>query len=69
MITVNLPEPAYLVIEVSTVSGKKVLKTDKGISPAGDQQIVIDGSQFAPGFYFCTMTINGMKYTNKMIVQ
>jgi hypothetical protein len=68
-IMVNLPEPASLVIEISTVSGKNVMKTDKGKSPAGIQQIVIDGSQLAPGFYFCTLTINGLKYTNKMIVQ
>jgi hypothetical protein len=68
-IRVNLPEPAYLVIQISTVSGKNVMKMDKGISPAGIQQIVMDASQLAPGFYFSTLTINGIKYTNKMIVQ
>jgi hypothetical protein len=68
-IMVNLPEPAQMVIEVSTVSGKNVMKIEKGISPAGMQQIVIDASHLDPGFYFCTLTVNGRTYTNKMIVQ
>jgi hypothetical protein len=65
---VNLDKAATVVVEVSNLTGQKIMSLDKGVVNAGLQTYSIDCRQFAAGVYFYTVRINGIAYTHKMIV-
>jgi hypothetical protein len=56
-------------MEITNVMGQKVMNMEKGASPEGSCQFVIDGSQLSSGVYFYTVRLNNESITRKMIVQ
>jgi hypothetical protein len=68
-VKVTLTEPASVVLEVSTITGRILMVQDKGLVQAGSHQFVIDGSGFVPGLYFCKMIIDGIPVIHKMTVR
>jgi hypothetical protein len=58
-----------IVIEVSNITGQKVMTMDNGFLAAGSHEFTINASQLTTGIYFYTVKINGQSYTHKMIVQ
>jgi hypothetical protein len=68
-VSVNLPKSGNVVIDVTNVVGQKIMSFEKTNVTAGKQQFTIDGSRLTSGVYFCTLTVNGNSYTQKMIVQ
>ncbi|MCX6267940.1 MAG: T9SS type A sorting domain-containing protein [Bacteroidetes bacterium] len=66
---VNLDKASNVIVEVSNITGQKVISMNKGIVNAGTQVISIDCSSLTSGVYFYSVKINGESYTHKMIVQ
>lgn len=64
-----LKRPGNLTMEITNVMGQKVMSIQKGISPVGSSQFMIDGSQLSSGVYFYTVRLNNESITHKMIVQ
>jgi hypothetical protein len=55
-------------IEISNIAGEQLITVDKGVVPAGKQNITLDVSRLAPGIYFYTVRVNGDSVTRKMVV-
>jgi len=66
---VNLDKPSNVVVEVTNLTGQKIMSMDKGLVMAGLQQFAIDARQLSAGVYFYSVKINGESYTHKMIVE
>ncbi len=56
-------------IDITNITGQKVLSFDKGYTAAGSHQLTIDASSLQTGIYFYTVKIGGQSFTKKMIVQ
>lgn len=56
-------------IDVTNLTGQKVISINKGYSPAGSNRYSIDCSQLSSGVYFYTVKLNNESITNKMIVE
>ncbi len=69
VVNAYLKRPGNLTMEITDVLGQKVMNIEKGASPEGSCQFVIDGSQFSSGVYFYTVRLNNESITHKMIVQ
>jgi len=79
----NYPNPvhgttsfdAYLVkgsnvtIEITNITGQKVLTLDKGYTVQGAHQLTIDAGSLNAGIYFYSVKLNGQVFTRKMIVE
>ena len=68
-VNVYLDNDATVIVEVSDVTGEKVMTLDNGIITSGAHQLTIDASHLSTGLYFYTVKINGQSYTHKMIVE
>ncbi len=68
-INVNLDRTASVKVQITTITGQKVLSLDKGVLPSGSNRVTIDGSSLTTGLYFYTVLIDGASYTGKMIVR
>ena len=66
---VYLDKDATVIIEVSDVTGEKVMTIDNGFVTSGAHQLTIDASHLSTGLYFYTVKINGQSFTHKMIVE
>ena len=66
---VYLDKTATVIVEVSDVTGEKVMINDNGFVTSGAHQFTIDASHLSTGLYFYTVKINGQSYTHKMIVE
>ena len=69
VVNAYLERPGNLTMEITNVMGQKVMSMEKGMSPEGSCQFVIDGSQLSSGVYFYTVRLNNERITRKMIVQ
>jgi hypothetical protein len=67
-VEVTLNKAANVSVEVTTVTGQKVVMNDYGFKTAGTHNVVIDGSQLTTGIYFYTVTAGQSKVTRKMMV-
>ena len=67
-ITMELPQGGNVKIDVTNVSGQVVASIDKGKMNAGIHQVAFDASALAGGVYFYSVKVNGVSYTNRMIV-
>ncbi len=56
-------------VDVVNTMGRVIMKADKGTMPAGKHKITLDAGNFAPGIYFCTVTVSGNRVTRKIVVQ
>jgi hypothetical protein len=68
-INVNVQKPGNAILEVTNLTGQKLISIEKANLSAGTYRFTIDGSQFAPGIYFYTVKFNNESITNKMIVE
>lgn len=69
VVKVNLTENADLSLEVSTLTGQKVLEINKGFVTSGEYEFVIDAKGLNSGVYFYTVNANDNRITHKMIVK
>jgi hypothetical protein len=51
-VTLSLPVPDAVVLEAFDVLGRRVLRRDLGVQPAGETHHAVDGTTLAPGVYF-----------------
>ncbi|HTF03747.1 MAG TPA: T9SS type A sorting domain-containing protein [Bacteroidia bacterium] len=68
MIRYNIANSADVSLEVYDVTGKLVETVDQGQQVAGQHQVDLNTSAYAPGVYFYTLNVDGVKVTRKMIV-
>ena len=68
VVKVNMTQGGNVQISMSNMLGQAVMNLDKGYVTAGLKQFTLDASQLTPGVYFCTVQINGQRYTQKLIV-
>jgi hypothetical protein len=55
-------------LEITDLTGRKVLVRDEGSQPAGRHQILIQGAGLAPGVYFYTIYAGANRETKRMMV-
>jgi hypothetical protein len=66
---VNLDKATNVMVEVSNITGQKVMTIDNGFLTRGAHQLTIDANHLNSGIYFYSVKINGQSYTHKMIVE
>lgn len=59
---------ADIALEVYDMTGKLVSSVDQGQQNAGQHQIELNTAAYAPGVYFYTLNVDGVKVTRKMII-
>jgi len=67
-IGVTTQKAGNLSIDVTNLTGQKVISINKGFTNAGSYRYSIDCSQLSAGVYFYTVTLNNESRTMKMIV-
>ncbi len=67
--TVSLNEGADLNLEVTSLMGQIVSKSDLGYKSAGTHTLTINANELASGVYFYTVSTETNKVSRKMIVQ
>ena len=67
-ITIATRKAGNLTIDVTNLTGQKVMSINKGYMNAGTSHYAIDCSQLTAGVYFYTVTVNNESRTMKMIV-
>ena len=55
-------------LEITDITGRKVLVREEGSQPAGRHQILIQGAGLAPGVYFYTVYAGANRETKRMMV-
>lgn len=68
-INYNLNNPSEVALEVCDLAGKVVYNQDFGTQGAGMNNITLDVSAFAPGAYTYTLTVNGERASNRLMVK
>lgn len=68
-IQVELENPAPVYVELSNVTGQKVMSLDQGILASGAHFVKLDVSTLESGVYFYTVTAGADKVTKSMIVE
>ena len=66
---VTLTKPAAIEISLSTISGQEVYSYNHGIMPEGNNTLKIEGEILKKGIYLCSVMVNGVRSTQKLIVQ
>lgn len=66
---ITLKQQSDLSISVSNLVGQTILNASYGPATAGVHEYNLDASMLQAGIYFCTVEVNGQKYTKKMIVE
>ena len=69
VVNVILVTSAKVSISVTNMLGQTVVDQSKGSLEAGAQQFTLDLAKFPAGVYYCTVLINGEKYSQKLIVE
>lgn len=68
-INYNLNNASDVALEVRDLTGKVVYNQDFGTQGAGMNNITLDVSAFAPGAYTYTLTVNGERASNRLMVK
>jgi len=68
-VTLTLKQSSNVTVNVTNLVGQQVMTLNKGSMTAGSQQFTIDASNLTAGVYFITVTVNGQKFTQKMVVE
>jgi hypothetical protein len=68
-VSVTLPKASNVTISITNIVGQKIINLDKGFVQSGKQLFTVDGSSLTSGVYFCTVTVDGKAFSQKMIVQ
>ena len=65
----NLDRASEVAFEVCDITGKVVYSINMGTQAAGMNNIRIDASQYAAGAYTYTLTVNGERATDRLMVK
>jgi hypothetical protein len=68
-VNINIRKPGNPILEITNLTGQKLISIVKTNFTAGTYSFVIDCSQLDPGVYFYTVKLNNESITNKMIVE
>jgi hypothetical protein len=68
-VSINIQKPGKLLLDLTNLTGQKLISMEKANLTAGNYYFVIDGSRLASGIYFYTVKFNNESITNKMIVE
>jgi hypothetical protein len=68
-LTVTLKQGGNLNVEITNMTGQKVMNLNKGFVNSGTQQFTVDAGNLQAGVYFCTIQLNDQKFTTKMVVR
>lgn len=68
-ITYNLNNPSEVALEVCDLAGKVVLSQDYGTQGSGMNTINLDVTEFAAGAYTYTLSVNGERASNRLMVK
>jgi len=68
-VTLTLSQAANVTISVTNLVGQQVMSLNKGNMSAGKQQFNLDANNLATGVYFVSATVNGQKFTQKLVVE
>jgi hypothetical protein len=68
-LAVKLTNTSRISLKVTDISGREVTPKEQKVMNAGIGFLTVDVSDFRPGIYFCTVEVNGMQVTRKLIVQ
>ena len=66
---VNIDKPAHVTIEVSNMTGFRVMSLDQGFLNSGARKFTIDCNSLTSGVYIYTVKIGEESFTHKMIVE
>lgn len=67
-ITFDLTEIASIKLSVFDISGREVANLLEGFKVAGRHEITFDGSNLNSGVYFAELSINGVRFVNKLLL-
>ena len=65
----NLNFASEVTFEMRDISGKVVYSLDMGTRAAGMNNITVDATDFAAGAYTYTLTVNGERATDRLLVK
>jgi hypothetical protein len=68
MINYSIANSGNVMLEVYDVTGKLVESVDQGTQAAGQHSVNLNTSSYAPGVYFYTLNVDGVKVTRKMVI-
>ncbi len=68
IIRYNIANSADVALEVYDVTGKLVETVDQGQQSAGQHQFDLNTTTYAPGVYFYTLNVDGVKVTRRMVI-
>ncbi|RPI18562.1 MAG: T9SS C-terminal target domain-containing protein [Ignavibacteriae bacterium] len=68
VITYNLPVNGFVTLKVYDITGREVKTLVNENQTRGSKEITFDGSNFASGIYFYSLTVNEFTATKKMIL-
>ncbi len=68
LVSYSLTKEANVTFEVVDITGKVVKTMNLGRKAAGDYNLTLNSSEFAPGVYFYTMTTGAERISKRMVV-
>jgi hypothetical protein len=68
MISFSIPKAGYVTLKVYNTLGEEVATLLDGFKTAQTYNLKFDGTDFASGFYFCRLTMNGYTAAKKMVL-
>lgn len=68
MINYSIAKEGNVSLEVYDVTGQLVSNVNEGQQVAGQHSIDLNTSNYAPGVYFYTLIVDGVKVTKKMVI-
>ena len=67
-ISYSLPEASYVQLDVYSITGQKVTTLVNGFTPAGNHNVIFDGSHFGSGIYIYRFQAEGFRKTGEMLM-
>ncbi len=68
-VSLNLKQAGDVTLEVTNMVGQVVLSRSLGKVDAGSHRFTFDAGNLRSGVYFCTVIVNGAKYSTKLVVE
>lgn len=69
LVQIEITESCNISLEVTNLTGQKVLEISKGYLPVGIHNIILKADGLGPGLYFYTVNAGEFSVTKKMIVE
>ncbi len=67
-ISYSLHDASFVSLEIYSITGQKVATLANGFSPAGNHNVIFDGSYFGSGIYLYKFQAEGFRKTGKMLI-